>query len=156
MDVLCHLADFNERLSVLREARRVLRPQGVLVAAALSRWATALVHAAAGQLADPTSHQRLLVSMRDGHLPGAGSDDRDLYLHDPQQLSMELHAAGFDNVEVIGVEGPVAPWARQVASLDRHALELARATDTALAGASVHILATAEPALHRLMARIAS
>jgi len=39
---LYHLVDMDDRQTALREARRVLRPGGVVLAAAISRWASAL------------------------------------------------------------------------------------------------------------------
>jgi ubiquinone/menaquinone biosynthesis C-methylase UbiE len=50
---LYHLTQREERLEALREARRVLHAGGVVVAAAISRWASAVDGLVAGFLRDP-------------------------------------------------------------------------------------------------------
>lgn len=54
---LYHLSDPNDRRQALAEAFRVLKPGGLISAAALSRWARVLVKAAEGLLGDPVWHQ---------------------------------------------------------------------------------------------------
>jgi hypothetical protein len=62
------------------------------------------------------------------------------YLHTPESLAEEITAAGFTEVTVAGIEGPIGPWARLDPSLNEHALDIARATETN-AGSSIHMLA---------------
>src|SRR6202042_1391706 len=50
---LYHLTDSNERLKAIREARRVLRAGGVLLAVAISRFASALDGIGRGLIRDP-------------------------------------------------------------------------------------------------------
>lgn len=83
---LYHLPDEADRRVALSEARRVLRPGGVLLAMVISRHASDL-HALRG---DYTDTGFMLVG----------------YLHDPLMAGDEVHAAGFDVRAVIGVEGP--------------------------------------------------
>lgn len=52
-----HIQEAGGRAQAFAEAFRVCAPGGVVVVAALSRWARPLVRAAQGQLADPDWHQ---------------------------------------------------------------------------------------------------
>lgn len=138
---LYHLPVAADRAQVLREVWRVLVQGGVVVAAAMSRWARVLVKAAEGQLDDPGWHQHTLAMMRHGR--AAQGDDRwDLctYRHDPEEFTAELEAGGFRGVQVVGVQGPIGAWARRDPALHDHAMELARAAESAMAGCSIHML----------------
>jgi len=138
---LYHLPDGADRAQALAEAWRVLRPGGVVVVAALSRWGRVFVHAVAGDLGDPARHEHTLKSMRHGRVDGGDDWDHVAYLHDPSELETELHAAGLRRIQVLGVEGPAGAWARQDPTHNGHALELARVAETAMAEASIHLLA---------------
>ncbi|WP_212993285.1 class I SAM-dependent methyltransferase [Actinoplanes auranticolor] len=138
---LYHLIEADDRARALAEASRVLRPGGVVVAAGLSRWGRILVRAAAEELGDPARHRHTMATLRHGHVEGGDSWDEVAYLHDPGELAAELTTARLHDVEVVGVEGPAGAWARRDPALNAHALELARAAETALAGASIHLLA---------------
>jgi SAM-dependent methyltransferase len=138
---LYHLPDPQDRAQALTEAARVLKPGGILAAAALSRWARVLVKAAEGLLGDPVWHQHTLAMMRDGRADGDGAWDAVTYRHDPVELRTEVCAAGFTDVEVIGVEGPAGAWARRDPDLNDHAIQLAREAETTMAACSIHLLA---------------
>ncbi|WP_344129559.1 class I SAM-dependent methyltransferase [Luedemannella flava] len=140
---LYHLPERADRASALAEAVRVLRPGGVLVATALSRWARVFVRAAAGQLGDPMWHEHTLTSMRAGHVEDGDAWDQVVYLHDVNELATELTAAGLRDAQVLGVEGPIGAWARVHPQLNPHALRLAERAEVALAATSIHLLATA-------------
>jgi SAM-dependent methyltransferase len=136
-----HLPDAGDRARALAEAWRVLRPGGVAVVAALSRWGRVFVRAAAGQLGDPDRHRHTLATMRDGYVGAGDTWDEVAYLHDTHELAAELTAAGLHDVTVVGVEGPAGAWARRDPALNAHALELARIAEAAMAETSIHLLA---------------
>ena len=138
---LYHLPEPDDRAQALAEALRVLRPGGVTVVAALSRWGRVVVRAAAGELHDPTWHEHTLATMRHGRVHHGNTWDTVAYLHDVHELNAELQAAGLRNVHVVGVEGPIGAWARRDPTLNAHALEIAQAAETAMAEASIHLLA---------------
>ena len=52
LGTLCHLVERIDRVTALREAARVLRPGGTVVAAAISRWASTADGLVCGHLAD--------------------------------------------------------------------------------------------------------
>lgn len=58
---LYHLTDSEERLNALREAHRVLRAGGVLLAVAISRFASALDGIGRGLIRDPSSFKSWLI-----------------------------------------------------------------------------------------------
>jgi ubiquinone/menaquinone biosynthesis C-methylase UbiE len=108
---LYHLTDRDDRLRALAEARRVLRPQGVLAASGISRYAAAL-----DGLVNHPGLDAALVAMRhrsvaDGQYRN-DTDNRDYfvtaYFHRPEDLAAELTAASFSGVRVYGIEGPGA------------------------------------------------
>ncbi|HCT80752.1 MAG TPA: SAM-dependent methyltransferase [Micromonosporaceae bacterium] len=147
MGPLYHLTDATDRRQALAEAVRVVRPGGVVVAAALGG-GRVFVRAAAGHLADPAWHQHTLTTMRHGHVDDGDAWDQSVYLHDTEELRAELETAGLQKVHVAGVEGPAGAWARRDPSLNGRALELARAAETELAATSIHLLASGtRPAL---------
>jgi ubiquinone/menaquinone biosynthesis C-methylase UbiE len=150
MGPLYHLTDASDRAAALREARRVLRVSGLVVAAAISRYASALDGLARGLDSDPA-----FVGIRDRDLrDGQHRNDTDrpdyfttAYFHRPEDLRQELDAAGFDDVRVLGVEGPgwmVADfdrrWADPVLRQDMLALARALESEPSMLGASAHLL----------------
>lgn len=138
---LYHLPDAADRAAALAEAVRVLRPGGVAVVAALSRWGRVFVRAAAGHLGDPAWHEHTMATMRAGRVHGGDAWDDAAYLHDVRELETELQTAGLHQVQVVGVEGPVGAWARRDPALNSDALDIARVVETAMAEASIHLLA---------------
>jgi len=150
---LYHLTTAVDRNQALAEARRVLRPGGILFAAAISRWASVLdglVHdtlaapdfaAAADRAAHDGQHRN--PTARDGLFTTA-------YFHKPDELRDEIVAAGFDIIALYGVEGPArmfadfdARWAngRQRAEMLRIASLVE--TEPSLLGLSGHLLLVA-------------
>jgi SAM-dependent methyltransferase len=106
---LYHLVDAADRARALAEAGRVLRPGGLLAAAAISRFASTLDGLRHGWLTDPEFLAITEGALRDGvhrnpqARPGWFTT---AYFHDPAELGPELERAGFEVEAVLAVEGP--------------------------------------------------
>jgi ubiquinone/menaquinone biosynthesis C-methylase UbiE len=106
---LYHLVDREDRLACLREARRILRPGGLAWGAAISHFASLLDSLTHGFFDDPAFAPIVGRDLEDGQHrnPTANSTYfTDAYLHRPGELSREFLAAGFQIVELVGIEGP--------------------------------------------------
>jgi ubiquinone/menaquinone biosynthesis C-methylase UbiE len=150
---LYHLTDRADRLLALREARRVLRPGGAFLAAAISRFASALDGLCRGFLKDPQFAEIVRRDLADGqHRNPTGRPEyfMDTFFHHPDELQGEVAEAGFAAARVYGVEGPgwLVPdfdaWWENGEYRDR-LLQLARALEAepSLSGASAHLMAVA-------------
>jgi GrpB-like predicted nucleotidyltransferase (UPF0157 family)/ubiquinone/menaquinone biosynthesis C-methylase UbiE len=150
MGPLYHLTRRTDRLTALAEARRVLHWDGLVAVAAISRCASTLDGLVRELTLDPR-----FVAIRDRDLlDGQHRNDGDnttyfttSYFHRPDDLQEELTEAGFDDVLVLGVEGPGwllsdfdARWADPVrrAEILRTARVLER--EPSIVGASAHLL----------------
>ena len=145
---LYHLTERGERVRALAEGRRVLRPGGVVVAAAISRYASALDGLFRGHLRAPGFEAIVERDLTDGQhrnpndIPGWFTT---AYFHLPEELLAEAVEAELEGLRVLAVEGPV--W--QLPDLDRWLAEdrelLLRTirrleSAPALLGASPHLL----------------
>ena len=137
MGPLYHLPSAPDRLIALREAVRCVRPGGVVVAAAVSRWSKPSLRAAQGRLGEPGTHAYLLRVLEDGQDLDGGV----FYHHDPDELREELAASGLADVTLVGVEGPLGAYARFDASLADTAIEAARIAEAKAPHLSLHLLA---------------
>jgi SAM-dependent methyltransferase len=108
---LYHLTDREDRLQALREAKRVLRPGGVVFAVGISRFASFLDGLNAGFLDDPAFSSIVDQDLRDGqhrnptNHPGYFTT---AFFHHPEELQNEVREAGFEVKGIVGIEGP--PW----------------------------------------------
>ena len=106
---LYHLVEREDRLIALSEAKRVLRDGGLLFAAAISRWASALDGLSRDLLRDPEFHDIMERDLRDGQHrnPGGRLDYfTTTYFHRPEELRDEVARAGFEVEGLYGIEGP--------------------------------------------------
>jgi ubiquinone/menaquinone biosynthesis C-methylase UbiE len=148
---LYHLVDPAERLQALREARRSVRPGGLVAVAAISRNAALLEKAALGRLDGPTRPRVDSILATGHHDPTFGFTTA--YFHTVEGLRAEMSDAGLADVSISGVEGPVWP---SLVALEAHtgdtladsahlasALTAARMVDSdpELVPASAHFLA---------------
>ena len=146
-----HLVDGGDRILALKETHRVLGPEGVLLSAYISRFASMCDGFKRDMLRDPSFAAIVEVDLSDGqHRNPTGRPDwfTTAYFHQPEEIAPELESAGFHVMSVLAVEGPAwlvtdldswldEPNARQCL------LEMLRRVEaeSSLLGASAHLLA---------------
>ena len=148
---LYHLTERADRVRALAEARRVCRAGGVVVAAAISRFASTLDGLRGGYLEDPAFADVAAGDRRDGRHRNPTGDPAyftTAYFHGPEELAIECAEAGLVHEATLAVEGPA--WLlpdldarladdRRRAVLLGALAELER--EPSLIGASAHLLA---------------
>ena len=150
---LYHLPERADRLQALVEARRVCRPGGVVVAAAISRFASTLDGLRGGYLVDRSFAEIAAADLHDGRHRNPTGDPSyftTAYFHRPGDLAAECAAAGLVHEATLAVEG--AAWLLPdldawLADEDRRAA-LLRAlaeleAEPTLLGVSAHLLVVA-------------
>jgi SAM-dependent methyltransferase len=152
---LYHLTERTDRVTAWREARRAVRPGGVVIAAAISRYASLFDGLARSRLIDSQFRSIVEADLLDGQhrndarRPGWFTT---AYFHHPSELPDECRDAGLDPVRVLGVEG-LAAWlddlADRFSELQETILFSARAVESepSLLGLSPHLLAVARRAV---------
>ena len=148
---LYHLADRASRLQALREARRICRRGGVILAAGISRFASTLDGMRVGYIDDPVFAAVAADDRRDGTHRNPTRNPAyftTAYFHRPEELAVELEEAGLTHEATLAVEGVawllpdldawLADERRRAALLD--ALASIEA-EPALLGASAHLMA---------------
>jgi SAM-dependent methyltransferase len=155
MGPLYHLTERDDRLLALREARRALRDGGLLVVAAISRYAALLdLLLRLDVLHEPDVLPVAERAARTGIL----ADSRErlftmAYFHRAGELADEISEARFVDVRVLPVEGPggfLPDFAERWADPARREAIMAAARiiedDPELVGLGGHLLAIARPA----------
>jgi ubiquinone/menaquinone biosynthesis C-methylase UbiE len=150
---LYHLTEADDRRRALLEAHRVLKPGGVLFAAAISRFASVLDGIARNLIDDPAFLAILDEDLRSGqHRNPTKKPDyfATAYFHRPWELEEELEAAGFLVAEVVGLEGPTwllpdigERWADEKRRRTLMTLLTRIQSEPELSGLSAHLLAAA-------------
>jgi SAM-dependent methyltransferase len=151
---LYHLTDRADRLAALAEVGRVLKPGGLVFAAAISRFAS-LLDGLRGLVFDHDAFARIVEQdLADGQhrndtgVPGFFTT---AFFHQPGELGVEVREAGFALAGLFAVEGPAAfvpEFARRWADprARERLLDLVRRVERepALLGASPHLLAVGQ------------
>jgi ubiquinone/menaquinone biosynthesis C-methylase UbiE len=158
---LYHLAEQAQRSAVLLEARRLLKPGGVVAAVGISRFAALLDGLWQGWLGDPLFRAIAERDLVDGQHRNPDPVRypqwfTTAYFHRPEDLVDEVTRAGFEGVSLLGIEGPGWLMQEQWSDPDRREQMLfaARAVESepSLSGLSSHLLAVGtKPSIgHRL------
>ncbi|HXR38333.1 MAG TPA: methyltransferase domain-containing protein [Terracidiphilus sp.] len=150
---LYHLTSAQDRAGALDEAARVLKPGGLLCAAAISCFASTLDGLARDLFEDPQFAAIAERDLRDGqHRNPSGRPDyfTTAYFHRPEDLRAEVLDAGLELAGVFGIEGPgwIFPDVAERLADDRRRADLLRVarsleSEPAMLAASAHLLALA-------------
>lgn len=150
---LYHLTSREDRLQALREACRVLKQGGVLLAVGISRFASALDGLHEEFLKDLRFVRIVEGDLKNGQHRNPTNKPEyftDTFFHHPDELRDEVASAGFAVQAVIGIEGPgwlandfESWWGNE--EHRKRLLHIVRTLERepALLGASLHLMAVA-------------
>ncbi|MFN7936273.1 MAG: class I SAM-dependent methyltransferase [Bryobacteraceae bacterium] len=106
---LYHLTAIADRILAIQEAHRVLKPGGILFAAAISRYAS-LLHALVDGFVDDDAFWPILTRDLDEgqhrNQTGVPKYFTTSVFHKPEELRDEVRQGGFPEAEIYGIEGP--------------------------------------------------
>jgi len=143
---LYHLTDAHDRVTAIREAHRALGAGGVLMAVAISRFASALDGIGRGLIRDAR-----FIEIVEGDLAtGQHRNDTEnfdyfttAFFHHPDELKEELVEGGFRDAKLCAIEGPLwtVPECSNAEEQTRlMAIMQAIESEPTLIGASAHIM----------------
>jgi ubiquinone/menaquinone biosynthesis C-methylase UbiE len=153
---LYHLTERSDRILALREAHRVLRPGGVLLAAGINRFASTVAALLEDFIADPQFTPIYEQDMRYGQHRNPTGDPKfftTAFFHYPQELIDEVNEAGFRFETLLAIEGPAQllkdfeqQW--QNPSIQEKVMRITRLVEAepTLWGVSPHIMAIGKKA----------
>lgn len=150
---LYHLTERSDRIAALREARRILLPGGLVLAAAISRFASVLDGLFRGLMDDPEFRRIVRRDLAEGQHRNPSNHPAyftTAFFHHPDELKREVEEAGLRHEGTLAIEGP--GWLLQ--DFDEHwrdegrrarLLDSVRAVESeaSLLGASAHLMAVA-------------
>lgn len=156
MGPLYHLPQREDRLQALREARRVLKLEGILFGVIIPRWASALLGMLRGWMEDSDYAEMVWEELTTGlHRQPASWPQLfvDGFFHSQADLEAELSETGFRQLRSAAIEGPAWMWrdfeeAWEDASRRERILELARRAeqDPEVLATSPHVGVVCRPA----------
>jgi ubiquinone/menaquinone biosynthesis C-methylase UbiE len=106
---LYHLTDRDDRVAALREAQRILRAGGLVLAVGISRFASTLDGLFRGWLDEPEFRRIVQQDLLDGQHRNPTNHPRyftTAFFHHPVELKAELEAAGLCHEQTQAIEGP--------------------------------------------------
>ncbi|WP_157261092.1 class I SAM-dependent methyltransferase [Paenibacillus wynnii] len=115
MGPLYHLPEKDERIAVLQEALRVLKPGGTVIIAAISRFSSTLWGLSVFGQQNNLIDDHVFMEMLEGELNEGQHIRPDkfpnfisrAFFHLPAELKSEIVAAGLTHIQTVAVEGPV-------------------------------------------------
>ena len=154
MGPLYHLPERSDRIAALEESLRVLKQGGVLICAAISRFASFMDGMKQGYLFNPEFARIVLKDLNEGRHENPDMDPRyftTACFHRPEEFEEEITEAGFDLVKTIGLEGPAwllgnfdELWADEAKRKDLLTFLKLVESEPSLIGVSAHILSVAK------------
>jgi ubiquinone/menaquinone biosynthesis C-methylase UbiE len=151
---LYHLTERADRLQALRETYRVLKPSGVLFAAAISRFASLIDGLREGFFQDAEFRKIVAADLASGQHRNSMNHPAyftTAYFHRPEELTEEVCSAGFCNARILGIEGPAWSAKRFSETWDEppqreKLMEFLSVIEQepSIVGASAHLMAVAE------------
>ena len=144
---LYHLIEPGDRARALSEARRAVKPGGVVAVAAISRFASAIDGIGRGLIGDAEFAAMVAADLDSGVHRNPDPSGRPewfttAYFHEPDELRREVAAAGFTDVDVLAVEG-IAAAVPHADPTSAAVLDVIRRLERepALLGSTAHLLA---------------
>src|SRR5918992_6073626 len=150
---LYHLTLRDDRIRALREAWRVVRPGGVVVVAAISRFASTIDGLLRGFLLDSEFEAIVERDVREGQHRNPTERPEwftTAYFHLPEELRGEVKEAEFEVETLVGIEGPawavpdLHAWLQDSRQRAKLLAAIGRVeAEPSLVGASAHLLVVA-------------
>jgi ubiquinone/menaquinone biosynthesis C-methylase UbiE len=106
---LYHLVEQSDRVQALLEVRRILRPRGVLFAAAVCRFASLIDGLSRGFFRDSEFRKIVAADLACGLHRNPTNHPAyftTAYFHRPEELASEVGDAGFADIQILAIEGP--------------------------------------------------